>query len=306
MSLRSVNPYSSYQVLLDLQRTKDQMANLSEQIASGNRLNRLGNDPTASALVLNFQDSIQKNEAYIKQAKSAASFLQTTETTLTSATDSIMRLLELGTQGAGATTASGRTALASEVSGIRDTLLALANTQSQGKYLFAGTNTTTKPFDLTPGTPPTWPLVYAGNNGDISLDTSSSTSVSTNIPGDTTFFDGAQGSNGDIFAQVTNLLTGLNTNDTVMIQGAVDNLRNTVLTHITTLITDLGGRQASLTQQTDNLESYNLSLQDIQNSYAAVDYPTAITDYTQAETSQQASLSILGKMNTLSLFNYLG
>ncbi len=305
MSLRSVNPYSSYQVLLDLQRTKDQMANLSEQITSGNRLNRLGNDPTASALVLNFQNSIDKNEAYIKQANSAASFLQTTETALTSATDSIIRLLELGTQGAGNTSASGRTALAPEVSGIRDTLLALANTQSQGKYIFAGTNTTTKPFELTPGPPPTWPLVYSGNSGDISLDTSSSTSVSTNIPGNMAFFDGAQGSNGDLFAQVTNLLTGLNTNDTAMIQGAVANLRNVVLTHMTTLVTDVGGRQASLMQQTDNLETYNLSLQEIQNSYAAVDYPTAISDYTQAETSQQAALSVLGKMNNFSLFNYL-
>ena len=305
MSLRSVNPYSSYQVLLDLQRTKDQMANLSEQITSGNRLNRLGNDPTASALVLNFQNSIDKNEAYIKQANSAASFLQTTETALTSATDSIIRLLELGTQGAGNTSASGRTALAPEVSGIRDTLLALANTQSQGKYIFAGTNTTTKPFELTPGPPPTWPLVYSGNSGDISLDTSSSTSVSTNIPGNMAFFDGAQGSNGDLFAQVTNLLTGLNTNDTAMIQGAVANLRNVVLTHMTTLVTDVGGRQASLMQQTDNLETYNLSLQEIQNSYAAVDYATAISDYTQAETSQQAALSVLGKMNNFSLFNYL-
>jgi flagellar hook-associated protein 3 FlgL len=310
MSLRTVNPYTSYQVLLDLQRTKERMSNLSEQIASGSRLNRLSDDPTASALVLNFENSIEQNKAYIQQADSAASFLQTTETVLQSVNDVVTRLLELGARGLGTgITASGRQAIVPEVTGIKTNLVALANTQSQGKYLFAGARTTTVPFAST-----ATGATYAGDHSDISLDVSVSTTVKTNLPGDTVFFNGdasaaptattGQGSSGDVFAQVSNLIDGLNTNNTAAIQTAFDNLK-TILGNVNAHLAEMGGRQASLQQLTDNVQSYNLSLQTIQSSYQDLDYPTAIMDYTNAQTSQQASLSVLGKSNNLNLFNYL-
>ncbi len=310
MSLRTVNPYMSYQVLLDLQRTKDRMANLSEQIASGNRLNRLGEDPTASALVLNFDHSIEQNKAYIEQADSAASFLQTTETVLQSVNDSIIRLLELGARGLGTgITAAGRQAIVPEITGMKSNLISLANTQSQGKYVFAGTRTTTVPFTST-----ATGATYAGDHNDISLDVAVSTTVKTNIPGDTVFFNGdatavptattGPGSSGDLFTQVSNLIDGLNTNNTATIQTAFDNLR-TILGNVNSLLADVGGRQASLQQLTEVTKNYNLSLQTIQTSYQSLDYPTAIMDYTNAQTSQQASLSVLGKSSSLNLFNYL-
>ena len=218
----------------------------------------------------------------------------------------------IGTQALGSSlTASSRAAIEPEVSGIRDTLLGLANTQVQGKFIFAGTQTIMTPPVLapfrwtTPGPPAVGPLIYAGNTEDINLDVSASTSVATNIPGDTAFFAGAQGSAGDIFTQVTNLMTGLTTNNVGMIQTAFDNLNTAVLGNVSNQITKVGGRQSSLIQQTDNMESYNVSLETIQNSYQALDYPTAMTDYTKAQTSQQAALSVLGKMNNLNLFNYL-
>lgn len=297
MALRSVNPYTSYQLQLDLQRTKEKMSTLTEQIASGNRLTKLGDDPTASALVLNFQDSIQQNNGYIKQADTATTFLQTSETAVQAVSDAISQLQVLIIQAG--STASDRLATVPGVTGIRDNLLALANTQSQGKYLFAGTNTTTIPFSLT-----ATGADYAGDSNNIKLDVSASTTVTTNIPGDTVFFNGAKNSNGDLFAQVTNLVNGLNANNTAVIQAASDNL-DTIFGNIQSNLAVLGGRQTSLQQISDNTSNYNASLQNIQDSYQAVDYPAASADYSQAQTSQQAALSMLGKMNTLNLFNYL-
>jgi flagellar hook-associated protein 3 FlgL len=308
MTLRTVNPYTSYQVMLDLQRTKDQMANLTEQISSGSRLNRLSNDPTASALVLNFQDSIDQNKASVKLASSATGFLQATETTLSSVNDSIMRLLELGTQGAGSNTAAQWQAIKQEVDGIKTNVLNLANTQEAGKYLFSGTQTTTQPFIGTAAG-----ATYAGDNQDISLDLSSSITVATNLPGDTVFFGGAadplpphMGTNAatDLFQQISALSDALGLGNTANIQTATNNLK-AIQGQILNSITAMGGRQSMLQQFTDNTTSYNLSLQTIQNSYQDVDYPAAITDYTKEQTSQQATLSMLGKSNSLNLFNYL-
>ena len=52
--------------------------------------------------------------------------------------------------------------------------------------------------------------------------------------------------------------------------------------------------------------NYNQSLQTIQDNYQALDYPTAMANFSQAQIAQQAALSMLGKTNNLNLFNYLG
>ena len=304
MSLRTPNPLTAYQMMLDLQRTKEQMALLQQQLASGSRLVRLEDDPTGSALVLDFQNSIDKNKAYVGQADSATSLLQASEAGMTSLNDGINRLLEIGQQGlSDVSGANGRMSMSREVDGIRTNIVTIANTQAEGKYIFAGTRTTTQPFSG----PAAGPILYAGDNNSIDLDVSMSGTVSTNLPGDTVFFGGVagQGTNADLFKAVTDLRDGLSTNNTALIQTAYDNLR-TIHGRVNDQITVLGGRQATLNQLKDDTQNYNLSLQTIQSSYQSLDYPTAITDYTKAQTAQQAALSILAKANNQNLFNYLG
>lgn len=303
MSLRTPNPFTNRQTLLDLQRTKERLAVLNEQLASGRRIVRLGDDPTGSALIVDFKTSIERNKQYEKQIAAARSFLQASETSLGSVTEGIARLLELGQQGLSDTTgASGRPRLAQEVDGIRSNFLSLANSQSQGKYLFAGTRTTTQPFSG----PSAGPIVYAGDGVSIDLDVSVGATVTTNLTGERVFFgSGGQGSATDLFQAATDLRDGLNTNNRALIQSAYDNLQ-AIHSRIQDLTTELGGRQASLEQLEESLGSFNLSLQSIQNTYEALDYPEAITAYTREDTAQQAALSTLAKANQQNLFDYLG
>lgn len=302
MSIRTPNPTTNRQTLLDLQRSKERMAVLSMQLSSGKRIVRLGDDPTGAALIVDFQTSIQRNQQYLKQADAARSFLDATETNLGALNDGITRLLELGQQGLSDTTGtSGRPRLAQEVDGIRSNMLAISNSQSQGKYLFAGTRTTTQPFSG----PSAGPITYAGDAGRITLDVSVGATVDTNLTGDRVFFgSGGQGSATDLFQAVTDLRDGLNTNNRTLIQSAYDNLQ-AIQGRVSDLATEVGGRQASLEQLKDSLGSFNLSLQAIQNTYEAVDYPEAIVDYGKEETSQQAALSTLAKTNAQNLFDYI-
>lgn len=310
MTLRTPNPYTNTRTMLDLQRVKEHLAVLQEQISTGKRIVRLGDDPTGAALIVDFRSSIERNKQYVKQADSAASFLQATETSLDGVDTAITRLLELGQQALSDTTgASGRAQIASEVDATRNNLLSIANTQQQGKYLFAGTNTTTLPFTGT-----ATGATYSGNNGDIPLDVGVSTTVVTNTPGDTVFFGqsaalpptatAGPGSSGDVFTQVTNLSTALKANDHAGIQTAYDNLKN-IYSRLQDTLTDLGGRQAALDQLKETVGGFNTSLQSIQNTYEAVDYPQAITDFQLEGIAQKASLSALAQSNAQNLFDYL-
>ena len=129
--------------------------------------------------------------------------------------------------------------------------------------------------------------------------------VSTNTPGDTVFFGpGGQGSATDVFQAIKDLRDGLNTNNTVLIQSAYNNLQS-MHSRWQNTITDIGGRQAALEQLQETVGGFNTSLQAIQDTYEAVDYPSAITAYQKEGISQQASLSTLARSNQQNLFNYL-
>jgi len=329
MTLRTPNPYRSYQSLLDFQRSKERLSVLQEQMTKDKRITRLSDDPTGAALIMDFQTSIERNKMYVKQGESASSFLTGTEAALNSIDVQIDRLLELGQQGlSDITAARGREAISAEVDVIRTVILDLSNTKEQGKYIFAGTNTMTMPFSKNPNPPvPNWTIpnpgalvsgahdpyqavFYDGNIGNIDLDVSPTASVTTNLSGELVFMGnrdalGNLDPNSDIFIAVTQLRDGLANNDRALIQQAYDNIKE-IKNRINVCMTTVGSRQVQLENSATNLGDFNEALQSIQNTYEAPDYPWVITQFGAEQLSQQASLSVLSKMGKYSLFDYIG
>lgn len=303
MTLRSPISINQRQSLLDLQRTKERLAVTQRQLSSGQRIGDPSEDPSGAALILDFDTSIGANQKYLGQIDSSLSFLNGTETTLGTVTNDITRLLELGQQALSSTTSGApRANLASEVDALRTDLISNGNTQEQGKYLFAGTATLTTPFSG----PPAGPITYAGNAGLITVDVSASATSTLNIPGDQLFFGpGGQGSSTDLFQQVTDLRDGLTTNNQAQIQTAYTNLK-ALLTRFTSAQTDIGGRQSGLTALKDDLSNFNLTLRGIQDSVASVDYPSAVTNFSNDQTAQQVTLSSLAKTGKNNLFDFIG
>jgi flagellin-like hook-associated protein FlgL len=209
----------------------------------------------------------------------------------------------------------------------------LANTKEQGKFIFAGTNTQTKPFGFMtepPGgfdwanlgidwdDPLTWSLVpdvvgYSGNLGLINLDISVSSEVATNMTGEYVF----QGSrdltdpaeplnpNQDLFIAITILRDGMKSNDSELIRRGYDNIR-AIKDRMNQCLTTVGSRHVSIETTQFNLEDFNESLQTIQNAYDGVDYPASITRFAAEQNAQQAALQMIARMGRNNLFDYIG
>lgn len=309
MTLRTPSTTQSRQALLDLQRTKGRLAQNEMRISSGNRLTSPGDDPAAAASILDLGNSIESNTQFVKQADAAMGFLVSSEDVVASAINDVMRLQELAVQAQGSSiTAAARAAGASEIDSIRTNLLGLANTQVQGKYIFAGTmtqGTVAHPLPFEDAAPPAGPINYWGNSGSISLSVTNTTTVSTNIPGDTAFFGtGGQGSGTDLFKVVTDLRDALTTNNVALLNTATANLQTT-LDSLLKVQTELGGRQAGLIDLKETLTGFNVTLQGLQNNKQDTDYAKVATEYSNDTTIQAATLSILGKANKTNLFDYL-
>ena len=301
MSIRTVTSSENRQSLLDLQRTNERLANNQTRISSGNRLVNAGDDPAAAASIVDLGNSIQANTGYLKQIDSATSYLSPTEDAVNAAVNANMRLQELAAEALGPVSAADRASMVTEIDSIRTNLVSIANTQSQGKYLFAGKMTATVPF--TDAVPPALPA-YNGDQGSINLDVTASQSVATNIPGDQVFEKGGAGSSANFFQAIADLRVGLTTNNTAQIQTASNNL-TPVLDNLNQVLAELGGRQAGLSALKDTLSGFNVSLQSLQNTQQETDYPKAVVEYTSDQTAQSATLSSMAKITKTNLFDYL-
>ena len=312
MSMRVPNLMNNTQSLLDLQRIKQQLAQLTMQVSSGQRIINLGDDPAGTAQIMGYQASISLNAQYVAQGDQANAQLQAASSALDTMGSTITRLLVLAQEGMAANTTTGsQAAIAAEVDGLRTDLISLGNTQVNGRYIFAGTNTLTQPFqDNVPATA-TSPqsVTYNGNNSIINLTIGTSVNMAVNIPGDTLFFGGpqasAQGSATDLLAQVTALRDALQANDPAAIQTAYSNLR-AINDRLNVSVADLGARANGVSSLQSGLTSFNNTLTTLQSSVASVDYPTAITQLNQAYVAQDATLSVMSKSNAKNLFDYLG
>jgi flagellar hook-associated protein 3 FlgL len=303
--------------MLYVQRSKERLSVLQDQITQDKRITRLSDDPTGAALIMDFATSIERNRAYVKQGESASSFLTGTESALKSLDIQIDRLLELGQQGlSDINEGRGRDAIGAEVDGVLTILLDVSNAREQGKYLFSGTATSTLPFTKIDGPldwsdPTTVAADYHGNLFNIDLDISPVASVTTNLTGEWVFqgtrdvITGELDPNQDLFTAVAMMRDGMINDDRALIQQGYDNIR-AIKERINVCLATVGNRQVSIENTGMNLEDFNESLQSIQNTYDEVDYPWAITQFYAESNSQQAAYSILSKMGQNSLFNYIG
>jgi flagellar hook-associated protein 3 FlgL len=305
MTMRVPNLMNNSASLLDLQRIKQQYSETVQQLSTGEADPNLGDDPTATAQVEGYQASINVNTEYIAQANTANSQLQASSTALTSMNSNITQLLQLGEEGlAAGTTAASQDGIASQVSAIRQDLISLGNTQVEGQYIFAGTDSTTVPFvDNETTTPPS--TTYNGNSGINSLTLSPSVSVATNIPGSTLFYgpDG-EGSDTDVLAQTAAMAQALSTNNTAALQTAFNNLQ-TISSRINVSTADLGEREDGVTALQNGLTAYNQNLTAQQSSIQSVNYANAITQLDQENVAQQATLSTIAQTNQKNLFDYI-
>ncbi len=295
MSFRTSSATQQRQSLQDLQATQERMALNNARITSGKRIGSPGEDPTGAAAILDFGNSIDANTQYLKQIDAASAYLTSAENAVNGAVESVMRLGELAV--------SGSSASVPEVNAILKNLLALANTQSQGKYIFSGTNTNAPPFSGAA------PYTYEGDGNDIKLGVATGTLVSTNLTGDRVFLGGkglAPGASpSDLFTAVQNLASGLQSGTGTLIQTATTGL-DAALANLNQMLAELGGRQAGLQSLQTSLGAFTVSLQSLQSAQQDTDYPTAMTEYTADETIQSVTLSVMAKANKVNLFDYLG
>lgn len=130
-----------------LQANYAKLVTLQNQVSTGKRIHQPSDDPLGSSVALGLRNSQADIERYSSAAYDARGRLDEAAGLAVDANAALARVHELALQGlTGTHDASSRRTIANEIEELGKQLLQIANTKSDGRYLFGGTQTSSPPF----------------------------------------------------------------------------------------------------------------------------------------------------------------
>ena len=272
-------------VLRTIQDLRSRQADAQARALTGRQVNKPSDDPAAAAELARIRASSAQADNQLKAASVAKGDVELAEGVLAQAGDLFQQAHDLAMQGAnGSMDAATRASLASQVQGIKDQLVGLANTQGATGYLFGGSKTTTQRF-ATSG-------AFSGDNNDHVVDLGGSSPTSVGVSGADAFT--AAGGR-DVFADLDSLVTALNSNSQSGIQGTLANLEASrkQLTNVRALA---GIKIDRLNTTEDILGQAKLALAQREETTAGADPYQAYSDLVTLGQSLEQAVGIAKKI----------
>jgi len=312
MRATQTTTYRSLQSFLD--RTSDRLANLQLQAATGKRVNRPSDDPTAISPILSARTQIQTSDRYIETIESGLDRTDAADGYLDSIENTLVRIKEISIASVnGSLSQTDMETYANEVSHLRESLLADANAQIDGKYLFSGFMEQTRPFGpANPALPisSTNPVVYAGDFGAVEFEIAPNELIEVNITGNSLMLgdsdnDGAVDAGAvDIFALVTSLEEELQANNPAGITALMDPLE-TAANQVRGQRSLKGNVGHRLEVARSHMEQIKIDMETFRSRFEDADILETITEMQKQQQSFEAALNVTGKVSELSILNYI-
>lgn len=304
---------TSWAQQLSVNAILDQQAKLSEtqmQLSTGKKMLEPSDDPSAAARVVDLNQSINQTQQYQKNIDAARQRLSLQDGLLQNSVDIIQRINELGIQGLNATTSpSDKAIIATEMDGLKDQLVAIANTRNaNGEYIFSGFKSDKEPFAKVQA--PGGGYSYSGDSNQRQIQIGTNRLVADGNSGDSVFGTptgtppptGPSPGIDNIFEAIDKFVVDLRNNTPQ--SSSLDDLSSS-LAKITTVQASIGVRLKALDQQESMNSDHVLGMQTVLSATQDVDYAQAISKYNQQSVALQAAQQSFVQVQKLSLFNFL-
>jgi flagellar hook-associated protein 3 FlgL len=296
-----VNPSYVSDLAGALDRTTLAEQQLSAQLASGSRVNRLSDDPVAAGQNAILLAQLSRDDSFTQAADSATGQLQVTDSALGNVVDQLTQAISIATSGLNGTlNASNLQSIGNQLAGIRDEVLSLANTSYLGQYVFAGSQTATQPFTLDTSTTPAT-VTYHGDPLVRTLATPNGQSIGLNLPGDQIF----TAAGGDVLGTLNTLIAEFASGSPAAISASDVGALSTSLSHLSQQRVLLDDSLSRLTAAESSARSDSTQVTVVQTDLMQADTASIATRLSTAETQQSALSNVIATLARGSLFDYL-
>lgn len=293
--MRVTDTAASRNFLLEAESLRQSIDRANNEVSSGRKLLKPSDDPIGAERSLLLRANTSRNDQYLTNAQRATSKLEQTDSVIENVQTVLNKTLELTVQGlSGSTTPQSRTILASQIGGIRDRLLGLANTTFQGNYMFAGSATTTLPYADVAGV-----ATYSGNAEAVYTRVDDAFLVQTNLSGPELFAAG-----GDVFATLSSIQLAMTNNDEAGLQQGLNDLRDE-LSNTDVVRGKVAASLNYLESRVNSIQTENLRLAADRSSVEDANMVESIVKLNQSQTALQASIGANAHLLQLSLLDFL-
>jgi len=297
MSIRIAREQSVYaqNANASLATLRRDLAGLQEQLATGLRVNRPSDDPSAYAQARRLESLDQRYAQYGRAIGDARLWANQTGDELDTLTERFTEAYEEGLRALNDTLNEGdREAVADRIDALLAEVVDGLNAKSGGEYLFAGNRSTTEPF-AEDGTP----------TGDLSGDrvrqVGPSTDLVINVTGERVL-DTGEGFT--ITESLRTLAATLRGDDTVSLDDAVGQVI-TARDHLIDVAADSGTVARRLDHTELYLQDASIEANRRRAELEEADYVETITRFQQVQTSLEAALRTTASTVQTTLLDYL-
>jgi len=294
-----------------IQQQNATLAQVQNQISTGIRVNQPSDDPVAFAQISQVKATSARLTTYTQNISSATSTLNSSVSTLTSVNNLLVQAQQIAQQGADASTNSNptnRAALATQVNSLINQALSDANSQPDGRSLYAGTATSTVPFTVATtnanGEPET--VAYNGSAQSANVATGANQTVNTRYAGSAVF----QQSGADVFQALIGLRDNLE--NTSLSSNQLSTALNQSISQLTaarSAINNVTGQQsadlASLQTLSNTTSNAQLASQTQLGDLQSTDYASAVVQVQAQQTQLQAIYAMTAQMLQPGFLNFI-
>ncbi len=288
-------------VLAQIQKLSNRQAQLQNQVATGQRIFKPEDDPSAVGRILTLDTEARQIQQFRNNANRALEVSQATYAGLQDMKKISDRAGEVATLGAGTSSPDAYRAYATEVNQLIEQALQNGNTKLRNDYLFSGTALTTAPLTATrvpPGTGDITSVVYAGDAAQSKIQISE---LSQLAPGST---QATNAGNAAFLNSLIALRDALNTGISTNVSAAQPNLEIAENLLVNSL-SEQGAVQLRIEVAQSQQASRATNLEKQVSNEADADMATSAVKLSQTSTAYEAALSSATKILQMSLLDYL-
>lgn len=297
MALRVTPGMMNLQMMRNINSNLSRMDKNQNILSTGMKLNKPSDDPVGITYSLRYRSDLSINEQYQKNADTALSWLEYTDTVLNQINDITQRANELLVQGVNGTNPQESVdAVNVEIKQIYEQLVTLGNSKFNEKHIFNGQLTDIPPYDAlnapTQGT----------DNMGITYKFTEGAALSINVVGEDVF--GKSTDQDNLFAVLNRIQSALTLGQKNVASAEID-LLNSRLTKINEVRSEIGAKTNRVELISSRLSDLEMNLTSMQSKTEDADYAETIMKLKQGESVYQASLATSAKIMQISLLDYL-
>jgi len=288
-----------------LQINQTVIAKLTEQMASGNKIQVPSDEPIANVRLSRLRREENIVSQYRENIDAVKIRLTKNETFLTSMVDDMGAARDLFVWSLdGANTPEDLNAMVNSLVSLRDSLYFNSNTRDQeGKYIFSGTLTSTQALTVDTAQAAGARYTYTGNNGvqEVVVGNGITQPANVDLQGMETYLN-------QLDVAIETLGTaGVNINDPAVRANVTAALAGTddALALVSTKIANFGGAQNVMETLANNHSNVSLSNKMAISDIGQLDYGLAAVQLNGYNNALQATYQAYAKVSNLSLFNVL-